>query len=215
MPDTVPENRILDRQRCPFCHAVLLPGASRCWLCEAEVQRAAAHDAAAPLAASRAVPVERLGTYSLASLMMFVTLVAIILGISTISFGVGIPLGVMLLVAWWRTAAVSRRRATIGKSLTRSEQAHMYLSSFGLAIALLVMVAVGVGVALFSICFGFITVAGGMGGGPNDLVGQFVVCVVSFLAALGLILLAVKWDRYRWRRDAGENEEARRNREVP
>ena len=77
MPDTKTENLVAGAQHCPFCHALLLPGGSRCWLCEAEVQAVAADEAAAPTAANQAVPAERLGTYSLASLMMFVTLASV------------------------------------------------------------------------------------------------------------------------------------------
>ena len=71
--------------RCPRCDAVLRVGAERCWLCEAEMQPVAADGAEVPPAASHAAPPERVGTYSLASLMMFVTLVAVVCGTFTIA----------------------------------------------------------------------------------------------------------------------------------
>jgi len=81
MPDAKTENLVAGAKHCPFCHALLLPGASRCWLCGADVEQAPAHDAAVPSAASQAVPPERVGSYSLAALMMFVTLFSVVLGV--------------------------------------------------------------------------------------------------------------------------------------
>ena len=86
------------------------PGATRCWLCEGVAEPVAIDDAAAPPAASQVVPPERVGSYSLASLLMFITLVSVVLGVSTIALGIGIPLGVVLLVVWLRTAAVLHYR---------------------------------------------------------------------------------------------------------
>ena len=57
------------------------------------------------------------GGFSLASLMMFVTLVSVVLGVSTIAPGIGIPLGLIVLVVWLRTAAVARRRHQDRKSV--------------------------------------------------------------------------------------------------
>ena len=123
MPVTGSKHRRSDEQHCPFCHALLLPGTSRCWLCEAKAHSVAADDAAAPPAASQVGRPERVGSYSLASLMMFMTLVCIVLGVSTLWPGVGLPLGAIVLVVWVRTSAVTRRRLERGLSVSRGKNA--------------------------------------------------------------------------------------------
>jgi len=203
------DNHTRAEPNCPLCGATLSPNAASCWLCHAAVVPGRTPDAT-PRSVSpsvRARP-ERLGGYSLATMMLFVTLIAVVVGLATIHAGVGIPLGVMLLVAWWRTAAVSRYRYRSDDSLTRAQQIQVFLSSFGLAIALIVMVGVGICVALGALCFGLIAVAGGAGSGPGDQIGSFAICVLAFFAAIGLIWAAVKWDRYSWRRDIGQTRES-------
>src|SRR5207249_2609398 len=108
---------------------------------------------------------------SLASLLMFVTLLSVILGLSTIAPGIGIPLGVLLLVAWGRTASVSRRRAEAGKSFTPLEKVLAYFSSLGFVIALLVLVTIAIYVAFVSVCFGFITLADALEGSSTSRIG--------------------------------------------
>lgn len=188
---------------CPTCQATLSTGMVRCWLCGGDLRSAGAGEmnVTVPVPAERRAPA---GGFSLASLMMFVTLLCVIFGVSTINYGVGIPVGMLLLVVWWRTAAVSRRRSALGRTLTRSEQMHMFLSSLGLAIALLMMVAVGICVAFCSACFGVFAAADGMSMWRGEKIGLMAVCIVSFVAALGLLWLARKWDRYSWQRDIGK-----------
>ena len=54
------------------------------------------------------------GGFSLASLLMFVTLVSVVLGVSSIAPGVGMPLAVIALITWARTVSVVRWRGSIG-----------------------------------------------------------------------------------------------------
>ena len=73
-----------ESRKCPRCGAVLHPGASVCWLCFAPIP---------PLADRPSQDLQTVhpptSSFSLASLMMFVTLVAVVLGIFTIWLGSG------------------------------------------------------------------------------------------------------------------------------
>ena len=207
MPDTALEHRKSDEQHCPFCHALLLRGGLRCWLCEAKVQPVAAHDAAAPPAVSQVVRPERVGSYSLASLMMFMTLVCIVLGVSTLWPGVGIPLGAIVLVVWIRTAAVARWRAARGLAVSRAERTQLFLASFGVTVALLAVSCLAGCAAFVAACFGG-WVAFLPFDAKNERMGVILGLVVSavlFSAMMVPVLRRVtKLVRRRWRRDIGE-----------
>lgn len=145
--------------------------------------------------------------------MMFVTLLSVVFGLSTIAPGIGIPLGVLLLVAWGRTVSVSRRREALGNPLTWSQHIQTYLSSFGFVVALLLMVTVGVCVAAGSVCFGIFSAAGAIGGSPTYQIGSILVCVVGLFAAIGTIRLAAKWNDYQWRRTTVQGQDMSNGRE--
>src|SRR6476620_9023764 len=109
------DSLIIDRL-CPHCHAGLRANAVRCWLCGANVRADGETIAVTtPLATSRPdVVAEQLGGFSLASLMMFMTLVCVVLGVTSLWPGIGIPMGVVFFVAWLRTTAATRQRAAHG-----------------------------------------------------------------------------------------------------
>jgi hypothetical protein len=89
--------------------------------------------------------------FSLSSLLMFATLACVVLGVFSIAPGLGIPLGVIALIAWARTVSVLRaeKDGTDGASMVL-----VFLRSVGFAITVLVMVAVGTFAAFFIICLG-------------------------------------------------------------
>jgi hypothetical protein len=107
---------------------------------------------AVPVLESHREAAESTAGFSLASLMLFITLLCVVLGVSTIAPGVGVPLGVILLVVWVRTVNVSQQRRGHGKPMTRLEKVHFFLSAAGFAFATLVLVAVAGGAALFTVC---------------------------------------------------------------
>src|SRR4051812_12132561 len=93
---------------CPDCRAGQRADAVRCWLCGANLRADGETKAAnTGLAASRpGVIAEQLGGFSLASLMMFVTLISVVLGVFTIAPGLGVPLAIVAFITWLRTVSV-------------------------------------------------------------------------------------------------------------
>jgi hypothetical protein len=188
--------------RCAQCGAARRPDAARCWLCGAAIDSKDATRAAA------SVEGETAGRFSLASLMMFVTLLCVVLGVSTIAPGVGIPLGIVLLIVWLRTAAVARQRAARGLTVTGAEKLQLFLQSIGTTLALLAVICVAGCAAFFAACFACIATFSGL----ERVVPEQAALTFGWMA-FGLVALAIvaltfwgvtKIIRRRWRRDIGE-----------
>jgi len=96
----------------------MLPGAVYCWLCGERVQSTendAAAAAAPVVAASFAQAPKR---FFLASLLIFVTVVCVALGVTTIAPGIGIPLGLILLIVWLPAGIMALPRQSRPKAST-------------------------------------------------------------------------------------------------
>ena len=122
----------------------------RCWLCEAEVRPAAAHGGAAPPAAGQSLPPGRLGSYSLASLIMFVTLVSVVSGAFTIAIGLGIALAIAAAPAFIRTAILVRRGSAEGHHLSAVERMVLFAGSM----AIVIVTGIAAATAFWATCTG-------------------------------------------------------------
>jgi hypothetical protein len=138
-------------RNCPYCQAELAPAADSCWLCHRDLATGATDEQPAlPVAVP---PPELAGNYSLSSLMLFVTLSAVMLGVITITRGLGVPLAVVAFVVWVRTATTVGQLRNRGKAVTTAQKIQMFLASFGIAVVTLLLVAVAGCAALCSACF--------------------------------------------------------------
>jgi hypothetical protein len=152
------------------------------------------------------------GSYSLASLMMFVTLLCVVLGVSTIAPGIGIPLGIVFIVVWLRTTAVTRQRAARGLAVTPLEKVQLFAASFGVTVGLLSLVGIAGIAAFWAACFACMGTYFGLEPvTTNDfalliawIVCGVVVLVVLFVALKYAMPAIVRFVRRRWRRDIGE-----------
>jgi hypothetical protein len=146
--------------------------------------------------------VESASGFSLASLMMFITLLCVVLGASTIAPGIGIPLGFFLLPIWIRTAAAARKRQLRGLPMTRPEKIHYFLSTAGFAFGTLALVTVAGTSALFGVCF---TICA-MGPSPDQssfILYAFVAALLT-VAAVSILVMLIRYRR-RWsERAAGD-----------
>ncbi len=137
--------------RCATCHAALLPGAERCWLCGAPmasgIDAAAATDPANGSSRSKVGPV---ASFSLATLMMFVTLVAVVCGVFSIAPGVGVAMALVLLPVLAHTAISARGAEALGHSLSPGERIALFFGS----LALVVVAGVAASIAFGITCFG-------------------------------------------------------------
>src|SRR5690242_3571833 len=106
----MPADALPKVMHCHACQARLHSGAEKCWLCGAAVAADAGDTianvspVAPPTAASRPAT-----SFSLATLMLFVTLVAIVCGVFSLAPGLGAIMGLVLLPVMTHTVISVRR----------------------------------------------------------------------------------------------------------
>jgi hypothetical protein len=143
--------------------------------------------------------------------MMFVTLAAVVMGVSSIAPGVGIPLGIVLLVVWLRTTLVAKRRRARGHAVTREEKLHLFLASFGATVGLLAVTCFAGCAAFVAACFACMGTWAALGGDRTTGAG-WVLAWIVFGAVILVIVIPVlrvlyRVVRRRWRRDVGDSED--------
>jgi hypothetical protein len=189
---------------CARCGAELQAGTAACWLCDAPVGATSDQSSLASVrsttARKSAIPQAGDG-FSLASLMMFVTLICVVLGVFTIAPGLGVPLGIVAFVTWLRTVSVVKWRASTGSSLTSAEIVLIFVRSVAFTLLVLALVGVAAVAAFATLCFGVMSAAA-----PSspDFTPWFVVSAIVLIAAIFGIVVASRSERRRWRRDHHE-----------
>jgi fucose permease len=147
------------------------------------------------------------GGYSLASLLMFVTLASVVFGVSSLAPGIGVPLGMVALLVWLRTAAVARHRQARGELLDHAERAQLFVRSFGVALALIALTCVAGCAAFFAACFACIATFAALepiGDDTAMAAGYIVHGIVGLAIVVPTLWFVAKMVRRRWRRDIGE-----------
>jgi hypothetical protein len=139
------------------------------------------------------------------------TLVCVVLGVSTIAPGIGVPLAVLLFAAWLRTAAVARHRLARGLSLTKPERIQLFLASFGVTVSLIGVVFVAGMAAFWAACFACMGTYFGLASTGDDFamivawgVCGSIVLLFLFLAFRYFIPYVNRLVGRRWRRDVGD-----------
>ena len=183
-------------QRCPECNANCAAGDVKCWLCRRDLS----HDT--PILATIVEPVSvNVAQFSLDTLMLLITLSAVLLGAFVAAPGLGILLAIVVAPALLRTFTIGVRRKKRGGKLTTGEKVAGFIGSFGL------MAAIGlVGCTTFVIiCFGGVMATCAVAAADQQLGRQnlevvgFIVGVLAVVAALAIpIWLVVFMMRATW-----------------
>jgi hypothetical protein len=152
------------RHRCPECGAELPAGQTRCWLCERKVSGAADLN---PYASPRPAMDHASVQFSLASLFLVTTLVAVFLGVFMLAPGLGILLAVFATPATIRTMIASNYKRSAGTPWTTAEKIAAFF------VSLVIMVAIGFAafVAFQVVCWSGALLTQGNETYPNILVG--------------------------------------------
>lgn len=177
---------------CPHCQAVVPPDANRCWLCGESLDGSSL----AP-ARSSGAPSHRGASFSLSTMLLVTTLIAICCGLLAAAPGLGVIVCVLLAPVLVRTAKVVRRREEAGVRVSSSEKIGLAATSFVVAMVLATVVGFAAFCCFCAVCaFAF----GADGNEPGLLLLALGVGVVGLLSIWGVVKLG-QWSRRRYLRD--------------
>ncbi len=162
--------------RCPECGADVGPQDAACWLCRrplasGDIITAEVFEPAAPPIVPAWVAAQRTANpaqFSLESLMLVITLVAVCLGMLVAAPGLGVLVSVVAAPALIRTLIAGYRERAAGGKLTLGEKLIAFLASTGITIAVLSAGATAFAAACFASCMVVLGVSSGGGGGPQE-----------------------------------------------
>jgi hypothetical protein len=178
---------------CPRCRAENRQGALHCWLCGLELRavsrRAAPGEAAPALIDDVQVVPEGGGTFSLTTLFLLITLLAVCFGLFAIAPGLSILLAIAVGPAFLRTLLVSYHRQKLGREVTPGRKVALFFMSVATIVMMAVVVIVAAMVALCVICFA--TLANRSSEIATMIGAGTAVCV-------GGLFLVLIWARYRY-----------------
>ncbi|KKK48401.1 hypothetical protein LCGC14_3145490 [marine sediment metagenome] len=128
---------------CAVCGAGVEADAPFCWLC----RQAIAHlDAAAVAAGDRPVAVvapRATYQFGLSTLMLMITLSAVLMSVTSMEPGLGLALAVLSAPPVIRTYVIVYRRKTLGRNVSTGEKVAMYLGSLLVTAIMLTVLSVG------------------------------------------------------------------------
>ena len=163
--------------RCPQCGAARDEGAARCWLCHAELPPAgrepfSAGDPAAERGRWPKTTLDPFATgqqFSIATVLMITTLIAVCLGVLRLSPGFGIAVIVFAVPALIRTVVVGVQTKSAGKRLSIGDKLTAFVASLGLMILVAIAGVIAFQIACWGTC-GLITatVSSSMGSSGGD-----------------------------------------------
>ena len=185
---------------CPQCGMNLIAGQPKCWLCHAASPGAAVESVAWGLQPRVEHPSAAPSEYRLASLLLFMTIVAVLAGIIAMHPGIGIVVAIVALPVLVHACFATARRkdrvpspssgGVVGKDRVQSSSAGSTLATVLLTLTMIVTVPLAAGVAFFIACAVSFTSPGGRdpfaaGGLAALVVGGAVTCLfVGLLVAV-------------------------------
>ena len=187
MSDVVAPGRAV----CPHCQAVGYQQAAQCWLCGGRL------DERSSAAAPPRPAVRREGSFSLSSLLLIMTLVAICCGLLVAAPGLGVVASVLLAPVLVRTAMVVRRREAAGERVSSGEKIALATTSLVVALVLVGVVGFAAFCCFCAVCaFAF----GADGNEPVFILIGLGLGALGPLSIWGVVKL-VQWSRRRNLRD--------------
>lgn len=178
---------------CPACGAGITPGQSACWLCFAPLHQA--HFAALPAIPADPKLTANPGQFSIATILLVTTLIAVCLGVFRYSPGLGIVLIIFAAPALVRTVYVGRREKRHGQRMTIGGK----VGHFFLSLAIMYAVWTAAAMAFFITCAGSLGVAAlansasSQAGGSVMVIGLIASLVLSLVVAV--VILRATWPK--------------------
>ena len=183
---------MIEPTRCPQCGNIVPLDAPRCPACHGD------DPPGSPPRAVQSIPAEResnRATFGLGSLMLIITLIAVLLGLFVIDPGLGIGASLLLTPALVRTVVRVKKGKRQGESLDPQQKAVAFLASLGIVLA----TWLAVGIAFYATCWGFFFVGMGIGqaSGQRDYgplaLGFYLGLAAGLVAALVCAFFMIRW----------------------
>jgi ribosomal protein L40E len=191
---------------CRDCGALLSSGAEECWLCGARQERLAAiaespreFPAAVNPYASPPLPAgaNLNRTFSLSTMFLWTTLVAVMVGAGTIHPALAFYLALLTVPAALRTVGIAvRRKRRRGERMSAVEKIGAFFSSMGLVL----VIEVAAYIAFCAVCFP-IGLAGFGAAEHGDAAGSMVMGFAVIAGSAAGITVAYFLIRAYWRKD--------------
>lgn len=193
------------RRICPHCDAKQLGPAVNCWLCERPLEGAPAGTSGlrlpTPAAARSPETHPERYNFSLATLLLMMTLASVCLGLIVALPGLGIFACILMGPVFFRTVKVVRHREALGQDVAPGEKVAMFMGSFAVATVISVIACICAFCSFCGVCASFFALSGGPGQGTWVFaVIMIPLAIVSFWGVIRLIL----WSRRRYRREIGK-----------
>lgn len=192
MPTAVSQSRT--PVQCPSCGASVSPGQSSCWLCHAPLE-AMGETPTSPFAAEHPFVPRAAGQFTIATILLVTTLIAVCLGVFRYSPGLGVLLIVLAAPALVRTVFVGRREQRRGRRLTTGGK----IGQFVVSLVIMYAVWMAAGMAFFMTCAGSLglaavadTAAPQTGGG---VMVMGLIASLVFSACVAVLILRATWPK--------------------
>ena len=174
---------------CPDCGAALKPLATKCWLCHRLlVVEAELVEPGSPFESQYASPKwVNPAQFSLETLMLVITLIAVCLGMIMALPGLGIVVAIVAAPALVRTLMAGYQERKAGAPLTLGEKLLTFAASTGVTLAVLVTGGTAFAAACVGSCFVALGVSQGSGANWNQNFEQYVIpALFIFSITVGL-----------------------------
>jgi hypothetical protein len=163
-------------RRCSACHAVLPRNAKQCWLCGASISDELAIGASQNAFGRFSVPPDGAhASFSLATLMLYMTLAAIVCGVFSIAPGAGAALALVLIPVLAHSTIQARKERELGHLVPASEKIAIFLTSFVIVVVAGVAASVAFGITCFAGFWGGAAAGSAVSGGYGWIGFGFVV----------------------------------------
>ncbi len=141
-------------------------------------------------------------SFSIASLLIVITVIGVLLGITVQAPGLGILLALLAVPPWIRTALVIRRQRAMGIQPTTSDRVALFMGSMFVTWVVLFSLVAACCVTFFFACLGAFAITSG--GGNESFIWIFIWSCILAVAGTLLFLFSF-WIRARWRRHTDIN----------
>lgn len=183
---------------CPHCRAEQFGPSDNCWLCHKPLAASGEQVPTLPVPDQVQPHEPERFSFSLATMFLFTTLIAVCLGLFVTLPGVGIFASIVLVPVFIRTARVVRYRESLGEVVSPAEKTTLFLGSFMVSSILVIVVGVAAFCSFCGVCMAVFSA-----GEVEMLPFALGILFLAFVSIVATIRLA-RWSRHRWRRDMGQ-----------